>query len=137
MLADVLGDAPQAVAADANGQQRLWALRERQAEAIARLGIPHKLDVTLPLPALPSFVADVQTLAAAEGWAAHLFGHLGDGNLHVNITGPAPDDDCVDDQVLHLVVGHGGSISAEHGIGRAKTRWLPLVRSAAEIRIIV
>jgi FAD/FMN-containing dehydrogenase len=134
-LVDLLGDAPQAVALDANGQQRLWALRERQAEAIARVGIPHKLDVTLPLPALPSFVADVQALATAEGWAAHLFGHLGDGNLHVNITGPAPDDDRVDDQVLRLVAGHGGSISAEHGIGRAKARWLPLVRSAAEISV--
>jgi FAD/FMN-containing dehydrogenase len=132
-LGELLGEAPQAVATDLNGQQRLWALRERQAEAIARVGIPHKLDVTLPLGTLPDFVTDVRAVAAADGWTAHLFGHLGDGNLHVNVTGPAPDDDRVDDAVLRLVARHGGSISAEHGIGRAKARWLPLVRSDSEI----
>jgi FAD/FMN-containing dehydrogenase len=130
---ELLGDRPQAVAADASGRQHLWALRERQAEAIARVGIPHKLDVTLPLARLAAFVNEVRTLATASGWIAHLFGHLGDGNLHVNVTGPAPDDDRVDDAVLRLVAGHGGSISAEHGIGRAKARWLHLVRSEAEI----
>ena len=48
------------------------------------------------------------------------FGHLGDGNLHVNILGPRPDDFEVDDAVLSLVAAMGGSISAEHGIGVAK-----------------
>ncbi len=128
-----LGARPQAVAADAAGRERLWALRERQAEAIACVGIPHKLDVTLPLARLAGFVAEVRSLASTSGWTAHLFGHLGDGNLHVNVTGPAPDDDRVDDAVLRVVAEHGGSISAEHGIGRAKTRWLHLVRSDAEI----
>ena len=51
--------------------------------------------------------------------------------LQVIVSGP--DDDTVDDIVLRLVVAHGGSISAEHGIGVAKRRWLPLVRSAADL----
>ena len=71
--------------------------------------------------------------AAAPGARTHLFGHLGDGNLHVNITGVAPDDEAPDDAVLRLVAEHGGSISAEHGIGRAKAPWLGLSRSPAEI----
>ncbi|HET7655175.1 MAG TPA: FAD-linked oxidase C-terminal domain-containing protein, partial [Acidimicrobiales bacterium] len=58
---------------------------------------------------------------------------LGDGNVHVNLVGPAPDDDTLDDAVLQLVVDHDGSISAEHGIGRAKRRWLTSVRDAADI----
>jgi FAD/FMN-containing dehydrogenase len=63
----------------------------------------------------------------------YVFGHLGDANLHVNVVGPAPDDDAVDDAILRLVARHGGSISAEHGIGRAKQRWLSLNRSPAEL----
>jgi FAD/FMN-containing dehydrogenase len=134
-LGELLGDRPQAVAADALGRERLWAVRERQAEAIARVAIPHKLDVTVPLAAWPDFVEDVRALAAEHGWQAHLFGHLGDGNLHVNVTGPPSEDETVDDAVLRLVAGYGGSISAEHGIGRAKTRWLELVRSETEISV--
>ena len=63
----------------------------------------------------------------------YVFGHLGDANLHVNVVGPAPDDEQVDDAVLRLVAAHGGSISAEHGIGRAKRRWLALDRTPAEL----
>jgi FAD/FMN-containing dehydrogenase len=49
------------------------------------------------------------------------------------VVGPPPDDDAVDDAVLTLVAARGGSISAEHGIGRAKAKWLHLVRSPAEL----
>ncbi len=62
-----------------------------------------------------------------------IFGHAGDGNLHVNVTGADPDDERVDDAVLLLVAEHRGSISAEHGIGTAKKRWLHLSRSAQEL----
>jgi FAD/FMN-containing dehydrogenase len=62
-----------------------------------------------------------------------LFGHVGDGNLHVNILGLAPGDDTVDHAVLELVARHGGSISAEHGIGVAKRADLHLTRTPAEI----
>ena len=61
-----------------------------------------------------------------------LFGHLGDGNLHVNVLEAGQNDD-VDDAVLQLVLELGGSISAEHGIGVAKKRWLARDRSAAEL----
>jgi FAD/FMN-containing dehydrogenase len=62
-----------------------------------------------------------------------IFGHVGDGNLHVNVTGLAPDDERVDEQVLGWVAELGGSISAEHGVGTAKRRWLRLTRSTDEI----
>ena len=63
-----------------------------------------------------------------------LFGHAADGNVHVNVTGVDPDDDAVDELVLRLVADLGGSISAEHGIGRAKARWLHLNRTPPEIQ---
>jgi FAD/FMN-containing dehydrogenase len=58
---------------------------------------------------------------------------VGDGNIHVNVVGPDPDDDAVDAAVLDLVVDFGGSISAEHGIGVAKRAWLARDRSAEEV----
>lgn len=130
-----LDDAATAVATDRSGRERLWAYRERHTEAVSALGVPHKLDVTLPLARLADFEAEVRAVvaSAAPGATLIIWGHVGDGNLHVNVVGPAPDDEAVDDAVLRLVAAMGGSISAEHGIGRAKTGWLPLVRSPAEL----
>jgi FAD/FMN-containing dehydrogenase len=102
---------------------------------VQRIGIPHKLDVTLPLSRLAAFestvrrcIADIDPHTTVVMW-----GHVGDGNLHVNFVGRPADDETVDDAVLALVAEYGGSISAEHGIGRAKRRWLPLTRSPADL----
>jgi FAD/FMN-containing dehydrogenase len=124
-----------AVATDPGGRAALWAYRERHTEAVNALGVPHKLDVTLPLGRLAEFETSVRAAVAsvAPSAAVVLWGHIGDGNLHVNVVGPSPDDEAVDDAVLRLVARLGGSISAEHGIGRAKVRWLGLTRSEAEI----
>jgi FAD/FMN-containing dehydrogenase len=123
------------VADDTASRERLWRLREGHAEAINAAGVPHKLDVGVPLAALEDFLARVPGAVAdvAPGARTILFGHLGDGNVHVNVIGADPDDPSVDAAVLELVAALGGTISAEHGIGVAKTRWLGLVRSDAEI----
>jgi FAD/FMN-containing dehydrogenase len=124
-----------AVATEPTRRAELWRYREAHTEAINSLGAPHKLDVTLPQGALAEFVDSVPAVVrtvvpTARTW---LFGHVGDGNIHVNVTGLSPDDDRVDDVVLRLTAGLGGSISAEHGIGTAKNRWLGLSRSPAEL----
>jgi FAD/FMN-containing dehydrogenase len=126
-----------AVGADAARRSDLWAYREEHTTAINTLGPPHKLDVTLPLAGVAAFVEDVPAVvaAAAPGSSCWLFGHVGDGNVHVNVTGVEPGDEAVDDAVLRLVVARGGSISAEHGIGTAKRRWLGLQRSEAELEV--
>jgi FAD/FMN-containing dehydrogenase len=133
-FAKALAPYPSAAATDPAGRARLWRYREEFAVAIARLGVPHKLDVTIPAASVAAFVAALPAVVAgvASGGRLHLFGHLGDGNLHVNVTGVDPDDEAVDDAVLRLVAGFSGSISAEHGVGRAKAPWLHLSRSAAE-----
>jgi FAD/FMN-containing dehydrogenase len=138
-LAEVLGGCAavenSAMASDAAGRARLWTYRERHTEAINAEGIPHKLDVTLPLARLAEFEARVRgTIAAAVAGARPiLFGHAGDGNLHVNILGLDPDDDRADDAVFRLVAELGGSISAEHGVGIAKLPWIGLTRSAEDL----
>jgi FAD/FMN-containing dehydrogenase len=122
----------------ADGETRraeLWRYRDGITESINRAGIPHKMDVTLPLPALADFCADVLSLVerVQPGARTFLFGHVGDGNIHVNVVGPDPDDDAVDLAVFALVAERGGSISAEHGIGTAKKASLHLSRSVEEI----
>ena len=124
-----------AVALDPGRASELWRYREAHTEAINSLGPPHKLDVTLPGARLAGFIDQVPAVVAGLAPGAHtwLFGHAADGNVHVNVTGVAADDDRVDEAVLRAVAEAGGSISAEHGIGVAKRRWLSLNRSGAEI----
>src|SRR5581483_2544855 len=112
-----------AVALDRAGSAALWDYRERHTESISAAGVPHKLDIAVPVARLAAFRAALDETvagAAAGGRAtAIVFGHIGLGNLHVNVLGPAPDDQSVDEAVLRLAAAHGGTISAEHGIGRA------------------
>jgi FAD/FMN-containing dehydrogenase len=124
-----------AVATERADRARLWRWREAHSEAGGALGVVHKLDVTLPTAALAAFCTEVveRVAAARPGATTLLFGHVGDGNVHVNVVGPPAGDHEVDDLVLGLVVGSGGSISAEHGIGTVKKAWLARDRSPEEV----
>jgi FAD/FMN-containing dehydrogenase len=127
------------VATDSAERTRLWRFREAHAEAISAVGIPHKLDVGVPLARLAEFARRVpeEVERVSPGARPVIFGHLGDGNVHVNVLGPAPDDHAVDEAVLRLAAACGGTISAEHGVGVAKARWLGLARSPGERRAMV
>ncbi len=138
-LLEVLGESKAVldatVASDATGVARLWAYRETHTEAINAVGVPVKLDVSVPLRELAGLVADLPDTVARVAPAARpiVFGHLGEGNLHVNVLDAGEAAEQVTDAVLRLVASRRGSISSEHGVGRAKANWLPLSRSAAEI----
>jgi FAD/FMN-containing dehydrogenase len=138
-LGSVLGECPQvqttAVAVDATSRARLWAYRDRHTEAINAAGIPHKLDVTLPFDRLVDFERAVRSYLdeVAPHTRVVWFGHVGDGNLHVNLLGLQPDEFAVDDGVLDLVTAMGGSISAEHGIGIAKRAAFERSAGAADL----
>jgi FAD/FMN-containing dehydrogenase len=123
------------IAADESGRTRLWRLRERHTEAVNAQGIPHKLDVAVPVSSLAAYATQVRDaiLRAAPNASVYLYGHILDGNLHVNVVGPASDDERVDAVILKLAIAMGGTISAEHGIGVAKTAWLTRDRSAADV----
>ncbi len=126
-----------AVATDPARRANLWRFREGHTEAINTLGAPHKLDVTLPTPKLASFIDEIPDVVRAADPRATtwLFGHVGDGNVHVNVTGLDPDASTVDDRVMRHVAELGGSISSEHGIGTAKRPWLHLNRSDTELLV--
>jgi FAD/FMN-containing dehydrogenase len=132
---EAMPDPPEVVAAtDTAGREGLWTYREALNESIRAAGIPHKLDVALPIARLPEFDRALrERLAVEPTWQLYVYGHLGDGNLHVNVLGADPADERVDELVLRCAAAFGGTISAEHGVGRAKRRWLSLCRGAADI----
>jgi FAD/FMN-containing dehydrogenase len=108
----------------------LWQLREALPEAERLDGPTLKNDVAVAVAAVPRFHAEAQAVAAAFPGAAPLvFGHLGDGNLHWNLRPPAGEDrkawlqthgEAVRRRLHDIVKVHGGTISAEHGIGTLK-----------------
>ena len=124
----------------------LWELREGISESLSATGLPHKNDIALPIGSLEAFVGDLNTLMGSRylGWEICLFGHIGDGNLHLNVMKPdtmsrdeflAKTHDA-DTDVFTLVQKHHGSISAEHGIGLLKKDFLGFTRTQAEIDLM-
>jgi FAD/FMN-containing dehydrogenase len=124
----------------------LWALREGISESLSATGLPHKNDVSLPIAALDAFTRELEELFERRypGWEICLFGHVGDGNLHINVMKPpAMDRDAffaetkdADRDLFALVQKHRGSISAEHGIGLLKKPFLSFTRSEDEIAVM-
>jgi FAD/FMN-containing dehydrogenase len=146
-LGEQLSIALDATQAQSPEQARaLWTYREGISESLSATGLPHKNDIALPIAALKAFCAELETLLAKRypGWELCLFGHIGDGNLHVNIMKPdalGKDEFLtrtheVDADMFALVRAHKGSVSAEHGIGLLKKEWLGHTRSPAEIALM-
>ena len=129
---------------DAQAAQ-LWRLREGITESLARYK-PYKNDVSVRISAMPAFLAETQQLLgdAYPHFDVVWFGHIGDGNLHINVLKPdaVGNEDFVGqcEQVTRLLAAslkrHEGSISAEHGIGLVKKGYLESTRSAAEIEVM-
>ncbi|MEB1528768.1 FAD-binding oxidoreductase [Xanthomonas sp. WHRI 7945] len=129
---------------DAQAAQ-LWRLREGITEALARYK-PYKNDVSVRISAMPAFLAQTQALlgAAYPQFDVVWFGHIGDGNLHINVLKPDATADAdfiaaceqVTKLLAQVLAEHGGSISAEHGIGLVKKPYLDSTRSAEEIALM-
>lgn len=131
------------LARSAEQAARLWQLREGISESLSATGLPHKNDISLPIARLHEFCTRLDALFRERwpGFEVCLFGHIGDGNLHVNVMKPDAMDKATflahaaeaDQAMFELVRSHGGSVSAEHGIGLLKKKWLSYTRSALEI----
>lgn len=99
------------VAMEKPDKERLWHFRESQAEVAQQLGVKQKIDIAVPFERLDEFTDGVYS-----SHPAFIFGHVADGSLHVELF------DEGEDEVLDRVVELGGAVSAEHGVGRVKTR---------------
>jgi FAD/FMN-containing dehydrogenase len=124
----------------------LWALREGISESLSATGLPHKNDIALPITELEPFCRELESVFAAKyrGWEICLFGHVGDGNLHINVMKPDALDTAAfraktkdaDHEIFRLVKAHRGTISAEHGIGLLKKDYLGYSRAPEEIEVL-
>lgn len=121
--------------------QRLWEFRESHTESVnaASATPPVKLDVATPVAELESFMDVLRREIDSVFPSVRLivFGHLADGNVHVNLLDVDPAvAQRITEFVFELVVAHDGSISAEHGVGRSKAPWIHLGRSAVDIDLM-
>jgi FAD/FMN-containing dehydrogenase len=124
----------------------LWALRENISEGQRREGPNIKHDISVPISAIPTFLdrARVALEAALPGVRFVTFGHVGDGNLHYNLSAPEGadarsfmDNTAIANRIVHdLVADAGGSISAEHGIGQLKRDELKRYKSPIELELM-
>ena len=121
-----------AVTTEGPARDRLVAFRDRITESISALGVPLKLDVAVPVGALEELMVTVRRSVGEHGGTMVPFGHLAEGNVHVNIL-DAGNREAITAEVLTAAAGLGGTISAEHGVGIAKGPWLHLVRTPAEL----
>jgi FAD/FMN-containing dehydrogenase len=123
-----------------------WRIREMFGEVQRHAGGSIKHDVSVPVAAVPAFIAEANAAVTAliPGARPLPFGHLGDGNIHYNVTQPAGADkdgflkrwDEVNAVVFAVVKKYGGSISAEHGIGVMKRDLLPSVKDPVALDLM-
>jgi FAD/FMN-containing dehydrogenase len=146
LLEDALGAgliADAAVAASEAQSREFWHMRELLSEVQKFEGGSIKHDVSVPVSAIPAFIAEANRAVEriVPGARPVPFGHYGDGNIHYNVSQPEGADkaaflarwDDVADAVHAIVLRYGGSISAEHGIGRMKAHALERVKSPTEL----
>ena len=134
------------IAASLEQARAFWLLRHHIADTQKYEGGSIKHDVSVPVSAVPDFIAEASAAVEAliPGCRPCPFGHLGDGNIHFNITQPVGADraaflthwDAVNAKVFAIVARHGGSISAEHGIGVMKRDLLPGVKDPVELALM-
>jgi FAD/FMN-containing dehydrogenase len=127
-------------------RQALWRLRETIPEAMAMEGAQIKHDVSVPITAIPAFAAETEQWIHARIPAARVvsFGHIGDGNLHFNVSQPVDVDvpgflrrsSEIEHGVHDIAHRYGGSFSAEHGIGKYKLEELSRYRSSTELDVM-
>jgi FAD/FMN-containing dehydrogenase len=139
-LADLLDGAQlcgePAVGVDTAAQQRLWRVREALADVLGVYGPPLKFDVSLPLAAISGFAREAAELIHAQGGDALplLFGHIGEGNLHLNVLRvPLELEKALYAPMMDLISASGGNVSSEHGVGSRKRPYLGMSREAADI----
>jgi D-lactate dehydrogenase (cytochrome) len=140
----LVGDA---TIADSIEQSKMfWRIREMLGEAQRHAGGSIKHDVSVPVAAVPAFIAEANAAATAliPGARPLPFGHLGDGNIHYNVMQPEGADkaeflkhwDAMNAAVYAVVKKYGGSISAEHGVGIVKRDLLPSVKDPVALELM-
>jgi FAD/FMN-containing dehydrogenase len=139
-LADALADVDvcgePAVGVDVGARQRLWRVRESIPDVLGVYGPPVKFDVSLPLAAVSGFARDSCELVHRHEANALpvLFGHIAEGNLHLNVLRCSPDaEGRLYAEMMDLIAECGGNVSSEHGVGSRKRAFVGMSRERSDI----
>ncbi|XP_057619004.1 D-2-hydroxyglutarate dehydrogenase, mitochondrial isoform X2 [Chionomys nivalis] len=127
------------IATDQRKVQMLWALRERITEALSRDGYVFKYDISLPVERLYDLVIDLRTRVGPRAKHVVGYGHLGDGNLHLNVTAEAFSQEllgALEPYVYAWTAEQRGSVSAEHGIGFKKKNVLGYSKPPVAVKMM-
>ncbi|XP_064142420.1 D-2-hydroxyglutarate dehydrogenase, mitochondrial isoform X2 [Loxodonta africana] len=127
------------VATDQRKMKTLWALRERITEALSRDGYVYKYDISLPVERLYDLVTDLRARLGASAKTVVGYGHLGDGNLHLNVTGEAFSPQllgALEPYVYEWTAAQRGSVSAEHGLGFRKRDVISYSKPPAAVQLM-
>ncbi|XP_041073181.1 D-2-hydroxyglutarate dehydrogenase, mitochondrial isoform X2 [Carcharodon carcharias] len=127
------------MATEENKIKAVWALRERITEALVRDGFVYKYDISLPLERIYEIVIDMKNRLGMRAKRVVGYGHLGDGNLHLNIVSETYDQqvlDSIEPYLYEWVAQHSGSISAEHGLGFKKKDFIYFSKPRAAVQIM-
>ncbi|BBU24949.1 hypothetical protein MYXE_47390 [Mycobacterium xenopi] len=125
-----------AVGVDTAAQQRLWRVRESVSEVLGVYGPPLKFDVSLPLAVISEFARLAGQLVHRHAPDALpvLFGHIGEGNLHLNVLRCAlQQEHALYAAMMGLIADCGGNVSSEHGVGSRKRAYVGMSREPADI----
>ncbi|MDQ0393654.1 FAD-binding oxidoreductase [Labrys monachus] len=130
-----------AVAQSLADVKAFWGSRDAAADFKLVLGPHSSFDIGLPVAGMDAYARACRALLAAEipGCTSYFYGHIGDGNMHIIACVPGADAqpyDAIDDVVYQLVRRHGGTISAEHGIGLKKKKFLAYTRTPEELALM-
>jgi FAD/FMN-containing dehydrogenase len=142
---EMISDA--ALATSLADRTRMWDFREQMSECQSKEGASIKHDVSVPIAAVPALIRE--GIAAAEKFSPGIrpvpFGHMGDGNIHFNFSMPvgadpkafmAQYDEAMHEVIYEVVLRHGGSVSAEHGIGQLKVDLLKQVKDPVALEMM-
>ncbi len=130
-----------AVAQTLSDAERFWKLRDAGSEFSQFMGPFAAFDIGLPVGDIDAYTGDCREILAAEipGCCSYFLGHIADGNLHIVAYVPGAENqpfEAIDEIVYRLVRQYGGTVSAEHGIGLKKKKYLGYSRSAEEITLM-
>ncbi|XP_053290525.1 D-2-hydroxyglutarate dehydrogenase, mitochondrial [Pleuronectes platessa] len=115
------------VATEDSKIKALWSMRERVTEALTHEGYTYKYDISLPVEQIYQLVEDMRKHVGSRAKSVVGYGHVGDGNLHLNVTSPAKDPSllaAIEPFVYEWTARYQGSISAEHGLGLKKRNYI-------------
>ncbi|GJU47932.1 D-2-hydroxyglutarate dehydrogenase, mitochondrial isoform X1 [Tanacetum coccineum] len=128
-----------AIAQDSSHASSFWHIREGIPEALQKAGAVYKYDLSIPVEKMYDLVEDMRLRLGNDRANVVGYGHLGDGNLHLNVSAPKYDDDIlakIEPFVYEWTSRHRGSISAEHGLGLMKAEKIYYSKSSETVQLM-